>query len=94
MYSKLAANEEIRAYQPEHVKELVSYFQKRGLNISCFKDLFKSVYIVRIDNVSCEFKSCKEVILFFRSFYEEDKKRAVKEHIERKLRALNEKNIY
>ena len=88
MYSKLDTHEEIRAYQPEHVKELVSYFQKRGLNISCFKDLFKSVYIVRIDNVSCDFRSCKEVILFFRSFYEEDKKQVLKEYIEKKLRAL------
>lgn len=90
MYTKLDTNSEIRAYTPDHVKELVGYLKSRGLNINCYKDLFKSVYIVEIDDVNCHFRTCKEVVLFFREFYEKDKKQAVKEHIERKLRALYE----
>lgn len=39
MYTKLDTKEEIRAYTPQHVQEIILFLKKRKFNIEAFKSL-------------------------------------------------------
>lgn len=90
MYTKLDTKEEIRAYTPKHVQEIILFLKKRKFNIEAFKSLTSSHYIVKVDNISCEFKTAKEAVIILQDIYEREKQVVFKEYLSRKMRALYE----
>lgn len=63
---------ELKNIIPYHVEEIILYLKERGYKIECFKELNSSKYILKYRNITCEFKSCREIVEFLsRKFYEE-----------------------
>lgn len=91
MYSdKILNNDEIRAFHPKHVEEIVLFLRKRGLNIEAFKSITSKKWIVKIDHISCDFNTAKEVVLFLQETYRREKQQVIRDYIDAKLRGLYE----
>lgn len=88
MYTKLDTKEEIRHIRLNTFKKLF-YFLK--FNIEAFKSLTSSHYIVKVDNISCEFKTAKEAVIILQDIYEREKQAVFKDYLSRKMRALYER---
>lgn len=83
--NKYEKNEEIRAYTMAHVNELAIYLLQRGLKFDIFKNLVKNEFILKIDNMQCICKSCRELCELLEDFYNVEKKKAFKEYVLKKL---------
>lgn len=83
--NKYEKNEEIRAYTISHVNELAVYLLQRGLKFDIYKNLVKNEFILKIDNMTCTCRTCRELCELLEDFYNIEKKKAFKEYVIKKL---------
>lgn len=71
--------DEIKAFVPQHVEEMICYLNKRGYDLKCFKELNSSRFILKFKNICAEFKNCKEVCDFLKNKFYTEKQEEVNE---------------
>lgn len=88
--TKYEKEEEIRAYTLVHVEEILSFLEAQNIKIKCFKNLFKNEFILQVDKITCECRSCKEVCEILEPLFFETKKKAFSEYVRKKLECIKE----
>lgn len=88
--------EEIKAFFPQHVSEMINFLKDRKYNLSCYKELNSSKYILKYKNLWAEFKNCEEICLFLKDIYitekEQEKNEYYKNLIKKELMLNHVKN--
>lgn len=84
--SFLFEEEEIKSYFPEHVKEIVNFLIERGYKIECYKNINNSKYILKYNFITAEFKSCKDIVLFLKDIYFQERENSANEYYKQLLK--------
>lgn len=72
--------EEIKNGHPKSVYNIVKYLNERGSKIKCYKNIFKSEYILEINNFTCYCKNAREVMELLKGRFFAEKSAEEKEY--------------
>lgn len=64
----------IKNGHPKSVENMAKYLIERGVKLKLYKNIFKSEYILEVNNITCTCRNAREVmeILKGRFFYEKE----------------------
>ena len=79
-------DEMIKNGHPKSVEVMTKYLKSRGVKIKVFKELFKSEYIIQVNNISCSCKSAREVMEILKGRFFTEKQAEEREYWQKVVR--------